>query len=163
MNKRYCWQMTLLLVFFILLSCTNERSLKQDIVNDPFPKAQAELRDVVNSIVRDAMTANIEGLKAAHLISDKFTKFGPRNFDRQDVASTNESEAAFFSSISKLNMEIRDLKLDIFGDIGIATYYPHFTFMQKGVEKKGSSRQTLVFLKTEKGWKIIHEHGTPRK
>ena len=109
------------------------------------------------------MTANIEGLKAAHLVSDKFTKFGPRNFNRQDVASTNESEAAFFTSISDLNMEVKDLKIDVFGDFGIATYYPHFSFVQDGEEKKGSSRQTLVFLKTKKGWKIVHEHGTSNK
>jgi len=57
-----------------------------------FPEEQKELREVVNSIVRDAETANLEGLKEIHLASDKFTKFGPRNFERQDVEKTNESE-----------------------------------------------------------------------
>ena len=69
----------------------------------------------MKSIVKDAESANIEGLKAVHLDSDKFTKFGPRSFDRQDVEA-----------------------------------------------KKGSGRQTFVFLKTTNGWKIVHEHGTPR-
>ena len=148
---------------FLLISCTSETPPQQDLINDPFPEAQAELREVIDSIVKDATTANIEGLQAAHLVSDKFTKFGPRSFERQDVASTNASEAAFFGSISKFNQEVKDLKIDVFGDMGIATYYTEVSFVQDGEERKGSGRQTLVFLKTENGWKIVHEHGTPRK
>ena len=163
MNKRIDWRIYLIPVLFLITSCSNEKPLQQDLINDPFPEAQAELREVVKSIVKDAMTANVEGLQTAHLVSDKFTKFGPRSFDRQDVASTNESEAAFFSSISNFHQEIKDLKIDVFGDIGIATYYPHVSFVQNGEKKKGSGRQTLVFLKTEHGWKIVHEHGTPRR
>jgi len=59
-------------------------------------------------------------------------------------------------------MEAKDIKIDVFGDVGIATYYPHFSFEKNGVESKGEGRQTLVFLKTNEGWKIIHEHGTKR-
>ncbi len=163
MNKTYGWQTLLLLVLLLFVSCTSERYTQQDLINDPFPEAQAELREVVKSIVKDAEAANIEGLQAVHLNSDKFTKFGPRSFDRQDVASTNKSEETFFGSISNFKQEIKDLKIDVFGDIGIATYYPHVSFVQDGVEKSGSGRQTLVFLKTKSGWKIIHEHGTSRK
>jgi len=151
----------LLLLILFIMTCKNES--KPDLINEAFPEAQAELREVIKSIVLDAETANIEGLKAAHLVSDKFTKFGPRNFNRQDVISTNNSEEAFFGTISNYRQEIKDLKIDVFGNIGIATYYPHVSFVQDGVEKNGSGRQTLVFLKTENGWKIIHEHGTPKQ
>jgi uncharacterized protein (TIGR02246 family) len=151
----------LLLQMFFLLSCKSES--KPDIIEESFPEAQAEIREAIRSIVSDAETANIEGLKVAHLVSDKFTKFGPRNFNRQDVISTNNSEEAFFGTITNYKQEILDLKIDVFGDIGIATYYPHVSFVQDGVEKSGSGRQTLVFLKTENGWKIVHEHGTPKQ
>ena len=163
MNKAYGKWAPSLLMFLLFVACTSERPLQEDLINDPFPAAQAELREVVESIVKDAMTANIEGLQAAHLDSEKFTKFGPRSFNRQDVASTNESEAAFFGSISNFNQEVRELKIDVFGDIGIATYYPHVSFVQDGEEKTASGRQTLVFLETANGWKIVHEHGTPKK
>jgi len=162
MNKKYAWQ-TLWLPALLLVSCTSELSPQQDLINDTFPEAQAEIHEVIKSIVKDAETANIEGLQAAHLTSDKFTKYGPRSFDRQDVTNTNESEAAFFGSISNFKQEVKDLKIDVFGDIGIATYYPHVSFVQNGEKKNSSGRQTLVFLKTTKGWKIVHEHGTPRK
>ncbi len=163
MNKTCGWLTLCLFTLLILVSCTNEKSQQQDLINDKFPKAQAEIHEVIKSIVIDAKTANIEGLQTAHLLSDKFTKFGPRNFERQDVEGTNNSEEAFFGSISNYKLEVKDLKIDVFGDIAIATYYPIVSFVQNGEEKKGSGRQTLVFLKTPKGWKIVHEHGTPRK
>ena len=151
----------IMLLILVVPSCKNRP--EPDLINDSFPVEQTEIREVIKSIVKDAETANIEGLQAAHLSSDKFTKFGPRSFDRQDVASTNKSEATFFGSNSNYKQEIKDLKIDVFGDIGIATYYPHVSFVQDGVEKSGSGRQTLVFLKTKKGWKIVHEHGTPKQ
>ena len=146
-------------VALLIASCAT----KPDLVNDPFPLAQVELRTAVESIGRDAMDANIEGLKAAHLNSEKFTKFGPRSFDRQDVASTNESEAMFFGSIQNLDYRIKDLRVDVFGDVGIATYYPHVSFTKDGETRTATGRQTLVFLKTAEGWKLIHEHGTSRR
>ena len=161
MNKHYWVFLTSLLLIF-LASCSEKKSDQKDIINDLFPEAQSELREVINSIVKDSETANLEGLKASHLLSDKFTKFGPRSFERQDVESTNESELAHFGSISNFKNEIKDLKIDVFGDIGIATFYPHVSFEQDGEEKTGSARQTLVFLKTSEGWKIIHEHGTKK-
>lgn len=154
--------MTALLPAFLVFSCANRNQTEQDLANDPFPEAQAELREVVESIGKDVMTANIEGLQAIHLQSEKFTKFGPRSFGRQGVTSTNESEADYFSSISNLNYEVKELKIDVFGDIGIVTYYPHVSFVKDGEEKSGSGRQTLVFLKTANGWRIVHEHGTPK-
>ena len=74
MNKPYNWQVTLLIIHFLLVSCTSDKPKKPDLINDTFPKAQTELREVVNSIVNDVMSANIEGLHASHLASDKFTK-----------------------------------------------------------------------------------------
>ncbi len=145
-----------------LNSCAPRQESKRDLVNDNFTDAQAELKVVLKNIYDDAMTANIEGLTTSHLISPKFTKFGPRSFERQTAEQTNDSEASFFSSLSDLNVELKDIKIDVFGDVAVTTFYPHFTFMRDGSEVNGSSRQTLIFLKTDEGWKIIHEHGTSK-
>lgn len=114
------------------------------------------------TIKQDIETANIAGLQDAHLDSERFSKFGPRRFERQDVEATNQSEAAFFSSISEASYEVKDLKIDVFGDVGIATYYPEASFVRSGERIKSSGRQTLVFLNTSAGWKLVHEHGTGR-
>jgi len=163
MKQNTSLSIVITLIILFLASCSEKESDQVDIVNNLFPEAQSELREVIKSIVRDAETANLEGLKTVHLESDKFTKFGPRSFERQDVEGTNESELAFFGSISNFINEVKDLKIDVFGDIGIVTYYYHASFEQDGEEKTGNARQTLVFLKTSEGWKIIHEHGTSRQ
>ncbi len=145
-----------------IASCAGENHVEKDLVNDQFSAAQAELREVVNSIVHDVETANVEGLHSIHLDSEKFTKFGPRSFDRQDVGSTNESEAAFWSSASNTHYEVEELKIDVFGDVAVVTYYPHVSFVMDGEQREVDGRQTLVLLKTADGWKIVHEHGTTR-
>ena len=148
------------MIYLLMTSCSTVEQKNIDIINDPFLQSQQEIKEAVEGIARDAQSANLEGLTSIHLNSKKFTKFGPRNFERQDVNSTNETESAHFGSVENLTMEIKDLKVDVFGDIGIATYYPHVTFTRDGEQTKASARQTLVFLNTDDGWKIIHEHGT---
>lgn len=149
----------LIFLSLIFLSCSGRKSDRPDLVNENFPEVQNEIREVIHSIIKDCETANLDGLTTTHLISDKFTKFGPRSFERQDVERTNKSELAFFGSVSNYQEDIKDLKIDVFGEIGIATYYRFVSFEQDGEEKKVNVRQTLVFLKTSDGWKIIHEHG----
>jgi ketosteroid isomerase-like protein len=151
------------LAFLGITSCLSNRPDQEELISAPYLSVQEEITEVINSIVKDAEEANIEGLKSAHLESVKFSKFGPRNFNRQDVASTNETEAAFFSSISNYKQEVRDLKIDVFDDVAVATYYPYVTYVLDGEEIRGSGRQTFIFLNTEDGWKLVHEHGTPKQ
>jgi len=125
--------------------------------------SRAEIQAAVMSIKADIESSNIEGLQDLHLESESFTKFGPRSFERQDVESTKASEAAFFSSITDAKYGVRDLKMDVFGDVGIATYYPEVSFVRDGNNVEVSGRQTLVFLKTDAGWKLVHEHGTVKR
>ncbi len=142
-------------------ACTAE--VDETSIQDHDSDAQLEIQEAVFGIKTDIESANIPGLQGIHLNSAKFSKFGPRNFERQDVTSTNQSEAAFFGSISDASYEIRDLKIDVFGDVGIATYYPEVSFIRDGEKIESSGRQTLVFLRADSGWKVVHEHGTGRE
>ena len=163
MKKNIQLIITLCSLLLLMLSCTSRDQPTKDIINDTFPEAQAELHNILQNIYDDAINANIEGLTTAHLNSNKFTKFGPRSFERQTVEQTNIPEASFFSSISELSVELKDIKIDVFEDVAITTFYPHYSLTRDSVLIEGMSRQTLVFLKTEQGWKIIHEHGTQEK
>jgi ketosteroid isomerase-like protein len=152
-----------LAALLVLISCTGPQPPAPDLAGDAFPESQAELRQVVQSIAEDVMAANIPGLQAAHLDSDKFSKFGPRTFERQTLTDANASEAEFFTSISDREYEVRDLKIDVFGDVAVATYYPRASFTRDGETVEVDGRQTFVFVKVADGWKIAHEHGTLRK
>jgi hypothetical protein len=59
-----------------LIVLTGATYPERDSIGDPFLEEQEEVCEVIRSIVQNAESANIEGLKAAHLKSDKFTKFG---------------------------------------------------------------------------------------
>jgi ketosteroid isomerase-like protein len=133
-----------------------------DLAHYTFPEAQAELRAVLAEIVRDAESANVRRLRAGHLQSDKFTKFSGRSFERQTVDQCNESEAAFFTSLLDLRFEMKDLKIDVFGDVAVVTCYNHASYVLDSKPRSVIARNTLVFLKTADGWKIVHEHVTPK-
>ena len=113
-------------------------------------------------IIDDAEAANVAGLRESHLASDKFTKFDGREFERQNVEQCNESEAALFTSAQDIKLEMKDRKIDVFGDVAIMTCYNHFSYLDDGELRRGVARNTLVFLKTADGWKIVHEHVTPK-
>ncbi len=57
--------------FFVFCLSTATADQSQQLVKETFPAAQAELRETVLSIANDIMSANIEGLQAAHRTSDK--------------------------------------------------------------------------------------------
>jgi ketosteroid isomerase-like protein len=122
---------------------------------------QEELKRILYQIFEDAENKNIEALKASHLVTPKFSKFGPRALHRQDAESTNQSEAAFFSSVDKLEVEITDPKVDVFGNVAIVTFYADSVVTYGTDVKSGSRRGTLAFARTKDGWKIVHEHSSP--
>ena len=119
-----------------------------------------ELRQVVFNIWEDARNSNIDQLKSAHLNSSKFSKFGPRIAERQNVDQTNISETEHFLSIRDAILEIEDLKIDLFDNVGIVTFYNIYSFTKDENEISGKGRVTLVFLRTDNGWKIVHEHSS---
>lgn len=123
-------------------------------------REQEELRRILYQIFEDAKNKNIEALKASHLVTPKFSKFGPRVLHRQDAESTNQSEAAFFSSLDKFEVEIADPKVDVFGNVAIVTFYADSVVTYGTEVKSGSRRGTLVFARTKDGWKIVHEHSS---
>ncbi len=100
MKSKQAIILSLVTLSIIFGSCIRKESTLNEIIKDPYLTAQAEIREVINAIIKDAEEVNIEGLKAVHLESEKFSKFGPRKFERQDFTGTNKSEEAFFSSIS---------------------------------------------------------------
>jgi ketosteroid isomerase-like protein len=125
------------------------------------PETEKELRAVVMKIWEDAAKGDIPALRSAHLDSPKFSKFGPRIAARQDVKSTNKTEADHFLSISDASFAVEDLKIDVFEDMAVTTFYNNYSFIKNKIRVQGKGRVTLVFLRTEEGWKIVHEHSSP--
>lgn len=154
-NRSGC--LALLLPALLLASC----AATGDLAHYQFPKAQAEVRQVLKGMIQDVITGDVQGLRAGHLDSDKFTKFGGQ-FERINIDECNEGEAAIVSSVEDLKLEMKDLRIDVFGDVAIVTCYNHHSYKDDSKLEQGVARNTLVFLDTAEGWKIVHEHVTPK-
>lgn len=145
---------------FLVISCNSGKTEDPEIISDQDIEKAEGLRETVYKVWEDANNGNISALKAAHLDSPKFSKFGPRIAERQNLESTNESEEEHFSTIKDVDLRIEDLKIDIFQNVGIATFYNIYSFTKNQTTTKGKGRVTLVFVQTEEGWKIAHEHSS---
>jgi len=55
------------------------------------------------------------------------------------------------------------LKVDVFGDVGIATFILDYSFEAGGATVPRKDRTTMVFVKEGGEWKITHEHLSPIK
>ncbi len=155
----------LLVSMSIFVGCvsTPTQAGNRDIVHGRFPEAEEEVRAAMRKLRHDAVTGDVEALPTHHLNSPKFSKFGPRKHARQTVEETNASEKSFWASVTDVTLETRDMKVDVFGDVAVVTYYPHVTFKKDGKMTTADGRQTLVFVKTSDGWLVAHEHGTGTK
>ena len=154
--------LTILSITLVIMSCNQvDQPTNSDVASISEAEMEKELRQAVMKVWEDANNSNIPELKSAHHNSPKFSKFGPRIAERQDVEQTNNSETEHFLSIKDANLVIEDLKIDIFDKVGIATFYNNYSFIKNDNRVQGKGRVTLAFLRTVGGWKIIHEHSSP--
>lgn len=154
--------LTIFSIALVIMSCNQvDKPTNSNVASISDAEMEKELRQVVLKVWEDANNSNIPDLKSAHLNSPKFSKFGPRIAERQDVEQTNKTETEHFLLIRDANLIIDDLKIDIFDKIGIVTFYNNYSFIKNDNRVQGKGRVTLAFLRTEEGWKIIHEHSSP--
>ena len=152
----------LALPMVLLIGCAS--MAKHDLAHYPFPEAQAELRELLAKMTNDCETANVEGLRDVHLRTEKFTKFGGGDiYERLNYEECVNGETKAITSVEDYKSETRDVKIDVFGEVAVVTFYPHRVVKKNGNVLRYSTRQTLVFLKTAEGWKIVHEHQSPKK
>ena len=145
----------MLFIFIVAFGCRSQDELVDS------SNVDKELREVIKKIWVDSVAGDLDALRSTHFDSPKFSKFGPRIAERQDVKSTNESETEHVLSMSDASFNLEDIKVDIFGDIAITTFYNNYSFIKNNMRIQGKGRVTLVFLNAEDGWKIVHEHSSP--
>ena len=124
-------------------------------------QAQVALR--LAEIFHAAETKDLARLDSYHWYGPHFTKFagtGPR----LDAAAAREGEHKGLSALAGLKLRADDLQIDVFDDTAVAT----FTMLAMIGGTSSASPQsnpiakrergTLIFVKHEGSWKIVHEH-----
>jgi ketosteroid isomerase-like protein len=124
----------------------------------------AGIKDVIFEYFEIAKTKEIEMINS--YLDSKFTKFGDsppydvREFDRALML-----EQLQFASISDYDFKIDGLKIEVRGDVAIATFILESTGMIvddysfRGTTISSKSRATIVLQKDKSGrWKMVHQH-----
>jgi ketosteroid isomerase-like protein len=65
------------------------------------------------------------------------------------------------ASLQGLKLRAEELKIDLFGGVGIVTCILEASYDSRGAAVRGKDRATFVFVKDQGEWRIAHEHSSP--
>ena len=126
-----------------------------------FPEQRAQIEQRLEEVIVAAENKDFNRLDSYHLYGPKFTKFTGSSPARLDAAATRKGEHDGLASLKGLKMRADSLKIDVFGNVGIATFILDYSFDSGGQTVGRKDRSTLVFVKESGTWKIAHEHLSP--
>ena len=124
-------------------------------------EARSQIEWRLQEIFAAAQTKDFVRLDSYHLYGPKFTKFSPGSAARLDAVAGRQGEHDGLGAITGLKMRAEALKVDLFGDVAIATFILDYSFEASGATVQRKERSTLVFVKEQGEWLIAHEHLSP--
>jgi len=158
---------TLLIVMVMIFAgCKEDGEIAEsengnsDVITNTFPEAQLEIQQVLDSIFTSIQNKDADKLISYHVYGPKFTEFRD-SAPRFGSAGNEEYERGFVAAISGFEYDLNDLKIDVFGDVAIVTFHADFRPVMEGNTIQIHGGVTLIFVRTESGWKITHEHFSP--
>ena len=153
-------RLTLIMITGLLLtSC----KAKIDLVNDEFPEAKQEVMETFGAIAQSIKDGDIDKLIAFHAYSPKFTEF--KNGELRNGGEANEvHERNVFGSVTEVvKFEAKDLQIAVYGDVANLTFHSDFQLKFGEDLVVVNDQITLLFVKANNGWKMVHEHHSPLK
>jgi len=125
------------------------------------PKDKAAIERRLQEIFDAAEGKDFERLDRYHAYGPKFTKYSGTSAERLDATAGRNGEHVGLGTVKGLKMRALDLKIEVFGKVGIATFILDYHFDSDGETIYRKDRSTLVFIKERGEWRIVHEHLTP--
>ncbi|MFO1499381.1 MAG: nuclear transport factor 2 family protein [Verrucomicrobiota bacterium] len=123
--------------------------------------SEIQVRQRLQQIFDAAATKDMDRLDSYHWYGPKFTKFGTGALGRLDAATAREGEHKGLRTLTQLTLTADALKIDVFGDTAVATFIA-VADGKRGQELiRSQERSTIVFVKDNGSWKIVHEHFSP--
>ena len=119
---------------------------------------QAQIRQRLDQVLDAAQKKDFPRLDSYHLYGPKFTKFDTVAARRLDADAARKGEHDGLGAAAELVMHAEDVKIDMFGDVGIATLVLDYSFKAGADTIQKKALTTLVFVRDGREWKITHEH-----
>jgi ketosteroid isomerase-like protein len=146
-------------LFVILAIAAAPASAGSDHIDRAYPEDEAAVKQAVHGVFESIRNGELDDLAKHHLDSNKFTKWpddGRAVVLGYDAAV--ELETAIFSTMTKFEYEVRNLRVDVIGPVAIATFVISYEIAFGEEQMAAAERSTLVFAKKEGDWQIVHEH-----
>lgn len=128
-------------------------------------KDRGEIEATIVAFYEAGKNKDLTSLADFHASRDKFTKFDENPpYTRQNSEDAFVHEQAAFANISDYSYKVEELRIDLLGDSAVATFYLTYKGMFvndysfEGSPVGSRVRVTMVFTRTDRGWRIAHEH-----
>src|SRR5438552_6777948 len=148
------------LALFLVTGCA---CLRPAALRADYPKERAQIERRLKEVIVAAENKDFDRLDSYHFYGPKFTKFSGSSSQRLDAVAGRKGEHDGLGASKGLKMRADDLKIDVFGNVGIATFILDYSFDSGGEVVQRKERSTLVFVEDGGAWKITHEHLSPIK
>ncbi|MDQ3955829.1 MAG: nuclear transport factor 2 family protein [Actinomycetota bacterium] len=135
----------------------------RSIVTESYPSEQLEVERRLEDIMSAARRQAIDELESYHAFGPKFTKFDDfEPLERQDGEATRRLEREAILGVKEFDPRVIDLKVDVFGPVAVTTFVMDYGVVDgEGARHSFRARATMVLVKEEAGWLIVHEHFSP--
>jgi ketosteroid isomerase-like protein len=137
----------------LLLGCSTTR-------NSVSNTTEEQVRRVLADILDSAEKKDFARLDNHHWYGAHFTKFASSG-TRLDAQQAREGEHKGLGGLTGLKLQTEDMKVDLFRDSAVATFTMAATFQSSEGMVTKRERGTLVFVRHDGDWKIVHEHFSP--
>ncbi|SFZ91619.1 Ketosteroid isomerase homolog [Flaviramulus basaltis] len=155
----------LMLLGIISIGCgeneLEEKDTKLDLINPEFPEAKQEVLETFVAIAQSIKDGDLNKLISFHAYSPKFTEF--KNGQPRNGGEANEAhERSVFGAVTEVvAFNAEDLKIAVYGDVANLTFHSDFQLKFGEDLVVVNDQITLLFVNTNDGWKMVHEHHSP--
>jgi ketosteroid isomerase-like protein len=119
---------------------------------------QTQIRRRLDEIIDAAEKKDFPRLDSYHRYGPKFTKFATESPARLDAEAARKGEHDGLGAATDLVMHAEDVKINVYGDVGIATLVLDYSFKAGADTIQKKALTTLVFVRDGSEWRITHEH-----
>ena len=126
---------------------------------------KSDVAAVITAFFEAGKNKDLPALASFHSSPGSFTKFDENPpYTRQNSEEAFVYEQAAFANISDYSYQIEELRIDLLGGAAVCTFYLTYKGMFvndysfEGSPVGSKARVTMVLTRSEKGWKIAHEH-----
>lgn len=132
-----------------------------DLITPEFSEAKQAVMETFGAIAQSIKDGDLDKLIAFHAYSPKFTEF--KNGEPRNGGEANEAhERSVFGSVTEvIKFDAKDLQIAVYGHVANLTFHSDFQLKFGEDLVTVNDQITLLFVETNDGWKMVHEHHSP--